>query len=105
MSKSKHQKKMKRMAKSIDRYARFQQRKTLFNIADQLVKDESSRNLLLSLLVPLKGSHTGVLTTEECDSCNAVRDALILVLKEGSSVDGYMPKKTQKEFNKTWRDS
>ena len=105
MSKSKHQKKMKRIAKSIDRFGRFQKRKTLFNIADQLVKDESSRNLLLSLLVPLKGSNSGVLTTEECDSCNAVRDALILVLKEGSSVDGYMPEIAWKEFNKTWRDS
>tara|TARA_Y100000593_G_C4295670_1_gene330558 strand:- start:1677 stop:1958 length:282 start_codon:yes stop_codon:yes gene_type:complete len=81
---------------------RYQQRKMLFNIADQLVKDENARNLLLSILSPLSGSNNGVLSPKECIACNEVRSALIIALKEGSSVDGYMPKKTRKEFKKTW---
>ncbi|HHZ94099.1 MAG TPA: hypothetical protein EYN67_00760 [Flavobacteriales bacterium] len=83
--------------------ARYRERKAIFNIADQLVKDEGSRKLLLALLIPLKGSNSGVLTQKECYSCNELRTALILILKRGASADGYMPKKTEKEFLKTWR--
>ena len=82
--------------------ARYHKRKTLFNIADTLVKDQSCRDLLLALLTPLKGSNNGVLTPEQVLQCNAVRTALIHILKEGSSVDGFMPNKDQDEFSKTW---
>jgi len=83
--------------------ARYHKRKTLFNIADALVKDQACRDLLMALLAPIKGSNNGVLTPEQVLQCNAVRTALIHTLKEGSSVNGFMPDKAQNEFSKTWR--